>query len=173
MLGAVWPALGYIAATVWMAVLIHEAGHYLAGLAVGLPARAMRIRLRPAPPHVALRDGEQWLSPEDRAYVPAFVQYRESAPAAWIFIAGGFVAETVAMVGLALATQAVAGLPAIVLLTSTAILLLYLAGDVIGSARSGEPTGDASALWRLSKAGTLTLIAVLLGARALALMMVW
>lgn len=171
--GQVLPVLGYVFATAWVAVLIHEAGHYLAGLAVGLPARAMRIRLKPSPPHVALRDGERWLAPDDRGYIAAFIQHRDSAVAAWFFIAGGFIVETAAMLTLAFATQGVGSLPVIVLITSTAILLLYLVADGLGFLRSGQPTGDAGAMWQIGRAGTIGLLAALLGARGAALVLVW
>ncbi|UJH70374.1 M50 family metallopeptidase [Ornithinimicrobium sp. INDO-MA30-4] len=79
--------IGYAALAIWVAVIVHEVGHYLAGLAAGVPARAMRVRME-APPHVDLGDGEVWLSPDDEEYVEVFRQYASSAGAAWLFVAG-------------------------------------------------------------------------------------
>ena len=165
--------LGYVAATAWVAVLVHEAGHYLAGRVVGVPARAMRIRLTTAPPHVALRDEERWLAPDQSGYIGAFTRQRNSAAAAWFFIAGGFVVETAAVLAAGFALQDAGTVAPIVLLTSTCILLLYLGADVLGSLRGGQPYGDAGAMWRLHAGGTVLLLAAALAGRAVVLALVW
>lgn len=54
----------WVFAALWAAVLIHEAGHYLVGLLVGVPPKAMAIRLE-RPPYIALRDGDDWRAPDD------------------------------------------------------------------------------------------------------------
>jgi len=51
MLIAAWSAAYFAIVTV------HEVGHYLAGLLIGIPRRDLRIRLLCFPQHVALRDG--------------------------------------------------------------------------------------------------------------------
>jgi hypothetical protein len=48
---------------VFVLIAVHEAGHYLAGLMGGIPARDMRLVLFAFPQHVALRDGQEWVSP--------------------------------------------------------------------------------------------------------------
>lgn len=50
-------------ALVFTMIAIHETGHYLAGLTAGIPASVMKIRLFTFPQHVALRDGDLWVSP--------------------------------------------------------------------------------------------------------------
>jgi len=54
---------GLISALVFVLIAVHEVGHYLAGLTAGIPARDMRVVLLAFPQHVALRDGELWVSP--------------------------------------------------------------------------------------------------------------
>lgn len=51
------------ATCIFVLIAVHEAGHFLAGLAGGIPVSQMRIRLLTFPQHVALRDGDEWVSP--------------------------------------------------------------------------------------------------------------
>jgi hypothetical protein len=53
-----WPAAMLAWAAAYFAIVaVHEAGHYLAGLLVGVPPGNMRIRLLRFPQHVARGTG--------------------------------------------------------------------------------------------------------------------
>ena len=77
-------------------IAVHELGHYLAGLAVGIPRDAMRIRLLRFPQHIAIRDGTEWVSPmADMArYIHLTRQHLTSRARAFAWIAGGLLLET-------------------------------------------------------------------------------
>jgi hypothetical protein len=49
-------------AIVFSLIAAHEKGHFLAGMVVGIPARDMRIVVLAYPQHVALRNGDRWVS---------------------------------------------------------------------------------------------------------------
>lgn len=127
-----------------------------------LPARLLlgRPRIRhedPArpPSFVALRHGQQWVSPDDDEYAPAFVRHNPSRSAAWLFVAGGFLVETALVLLLVLTLHDHRVLALLVLGASSFVFVLYLLLDVIASARGGTAAGDASAMWRLSVPATL------------------
>lgn len=44
----------FYAACVIVLIAIHESGHYLAGLALGIPAKQMQLRLFTFPQHLAV-----------------------------------------------------------------------------------------------------------------------
>jgi hypothetical protein len=58
-----WPILLTTLALVGVLIVVHETGHYLAGLTAGIPHGDMRICLFTFPQHVTIRDGESWVSP--------------------------------------------------------------------------------------------------------------
>ena len=82
---------------VFLLIAVHEAGHYLAGMTAGIPVSDMRIRLFTFPQHVALRDGDSWVSPvtEIERYVSVSRRYLSTRSAAFRWVAGGMVIETV------------------------------------------------------------------------------
>jgi hypothetical protein len=48
-----------ILALVFVLIVVHESGHYLAGLMGGIPARDMLLILWAFPQHVAVLDGQE------------------------------------------------------------------------------------------------------------------
>lgn len=79
-------------------VAVHECGHYFAGLAIGIPRRNMRIRLLIFPQHVALRDGDEWVSPvQTDRYIKLAEPLMPTTATALLFVAGGFILETVTL----------------------------------------------------------------------------
>ncbi len=72
----------FYAACVAVLIAVHETGHYLAGLAAGIPARDMRIRLLRFPQHVELRDGGEWVSPvaDIQRYIDLVWRHLKTAP---------------------------------------------------------------------------------------------
>ena len=80
-------------ALVFTMIAVHETGHYLAGLTAGIPASVMKIRLFTFPQHVALRDGDSWISPvaNIERYIAVSQRYLFTRAAAFRWVAGGLV----------------------------------------------------------------------------------
>lgn len=154
----------------WLTITVHEYGHLAVGRAAGVPAGDIRVRYTPSPPHVALRSGEQWLAPDDPGYADTFQEHRAGVRAAWVFVAGGFLLESVLAVGGAAALTPVAPATAAVWLgTSTVIFLAYVVVDLLGRARAGAPTGDTSAMLAIHGPATIVPLLVMVLGRGLAL----
>lgn len=142
-------------------VTVHEHGHLLVARAAGVPADDVRVDLDRRPPVVLLRHRDQWLGPEDPGYVDTFRSHRPSATAAWCFVMGGLVVETM-VTSVAVAVLLLTGLDPVarvVASTSAVLFLVYLLADVTLTARHGPPYGDHTAAWRI--AGTATVAAIL------------
>lgn len=152
----------------WGSVLVHEGGHYLAGRALGVPAGAMSIRLE-RPPHVALDHGGRWLSPDHPDYPAAFARHNRSPGAAWSFVAGGVVVETVVVLLLAAVLRGQGSLPLVLVGTSTALLVAYLLADVALSARRARPYGDVAVMWTVAAVPTAVLVGAVLAVRVAAI----
>lgn len=144
-----WPtAILAWTAAYFAIVAVHEAGHYLAGLLVGVPPGNMKIRLLCFPQHVALRDGQEWVSPvETERYIRLAEPYMPTASRALIFVAGGFVVET-----LGLLLWVALKLPCHQLAISLALMmtLFYFVIDVAIYARTRRAGMDFSALYSIS-----------------------
>lgn len=146
----------------WGAIMVHEVGHYLGGLSLGVPADSMRIRLE-RPPHVALRQGDAWFSPDEPEYVSAFAQHNSSVVAAWLFVAGGFLLETFVLLVLAAVFHGFGTLSIVIVAASTAVFVTYLICDVALSIHRARPYGDIAAMWHIFRAATVVaIVAVLL-----------
>src|SRR5260370_41280995 len=78
-------------------IAVHETGHYLAGLTSGIPARDMKIVLFCFPQHVALRDGNVWVSPvlDIARYIEVSRRHFATRWAAFRYVAGSIVGGTV------------------------------------------------------------------------------
>lgn len=150
-----------ILGSAWYSVVTHEWSHYLTGRAAGVPSKSIRVRMRPNPPHVALHDGHEWLSPDDAGYVETFFSYQSRIGWAWFYIAAGTIGELLAVLAAAVLLSAF-GLTVMALIllgTSAGITLIYLIGDVALSRRYERPAGDFSSMWQITKPGTTALVA--------------
>jgi len=141
--------LSLIAIAVWGLVYFgivaaHEFGHYLAGLLIGIPAHRLKIRLLTFPQHVALRDGDEWVSPVqiDR-YIELAMPLMPTTGRALAFVAGGFILETAAL--LLWVTQR---LPLYRLAAPMAVAMtaIYLLMDVATYLRTRKASLDFSAM---------------------------
>ena len=161
-----WPLLIFIWAIAYYAiVIVHEFGHYLAGLLIGIPRQQMKVVLGKFPQHVALRDGDEWVSPlETGRYVQLAQKFMPTTPKALTFVAGGFVAET-----LGLLLWVMFKLPQYHLAISLAVTmtLLYLIADVIMYCRTKQASMDFSALYSISPLRGGLLVALIVGAQIL------
>lgn len=165
-MGIIWSVIATIMAVLgssWYSLVTHEWSHYVAGRLAGVPSQCIRVRMRPHPPHVALHDGQEWLSPDHRRYVDAFCMYQPRVGWAWAYVAAGTVGGLLLVV-VAAAVLVAFGLVIMALIlvgTSAAMTLAYVVGDVLLTRRRESPAGDFSGMWQISKAGTsVMLIAV-------------
>src|SRR5215831_7020029 len=85
------------ATCIFVLIAVHEAGHFLAGLAGGIPVSEMRIRLLTFPQHVALREREEWVSPvrDLERYVAIMQRHLGSGLRLFLYTAGGMLFGTV------------------------------------------------------------------------------
>lgn len=141
-------------------ISVHEWGHYLAGLAGGIPRHAMRVRLFVFPQHVALKSGAQWLHPQfDYAqYATAAMAFLRDQPRAVLYVAGGLVLQTVGFAGF-VAGGVAAGIPRLWLIpvacAMASVFVLYLIGDLLFTCFTRRPCGDFSFLWKISPVNCL------------------
>jgi hypothetical protein len=158
----------WFAACAIVLIVVHEAGHYLAGLLGGIPAGDMRIRLWAFPQHVVLREGDRWLSPnaEIEQYVAHIWQRLQTTPKVYLYTSGGLILETAFMAVVSVVLLffgwpkiafAVAGL-------SLMLLLPWLVVDAVSIYR-GRIAGDLSGLWYLARLPTVLFIVGLLATR--------
>lgn len=153
-----------VAMAVWcfvyfLIVAVHECGHYLAGLLIGIPSRCLRIRLFTFPQHVALRDGDGWVGPQqmDR-YLEIAVPLMPTRGRALAFVAGGFVLEIAALL-----IWVVLRLPFFRLAVWLALIMtvFYVIADVAIYLRTRKASLDFSAMCSISPVlGTLIAVVV-------------
>jgi hypothetical protein len=150
-------------------ICVHECGHFLAGLAGGIPARDMRIRLLTFPQHVALRFEDRWVSPfELDPYLATMSRHLQTTPRLYLYTAGGLLMETLfAVVAvIALVNSGWSNLAFMVALMSSclfAIAVLIL--DLALAWMRGHPCGDVSGLWALAKVPTVPFMLALIAIR--------
>ena len=135
-------------------IAIHEFGHWVAGIGVGVPPHAMRIRLFTWPPHVALRDNESWVSPWDYTrYVSLSCLYLKYRSQAIVYVSAGLLMQTIIFAGAILALAALEESRLYLVPVTIAVLgmlLSYLILDLSLTRRYGRPSGDYSSLWAIS-----------------------
>jgi hypothetical protein len=154
-------------------ICVHECGHFLAGMAGGIPARDMRIRLLTFPQHVALRFENRWVSPfELEPYLATMSRHLVTTPRLYLYTAGGLLTETLFSV-VAVVTLVQTGwrnLAFMVALMSTCLFgIAVLMLDIALAWLRGHPCGDVSGLWALKKPPTVLLVLALLTIRVLML----
>lgn len=157
-------------ALVMILIAVHELGHYLAGLTAGIPASAMKIRLLTFPQHVALRDGDRWVSPvsEIGRFIEVSRRYLATRAAAFRWVAGGLVAETAfTAVVCVLASQfgwhSVAFWTAVISLTMYLINVILM--DVPWALIYRHAFGDTSGLWEISRPAAVVVTTLMLAVR--------
>ena len=157
-----------ILAIVFVLITVHEMGHFLAGITSGIPASHMRIRLFTFPQHVAIKDGDEWLSPnreEIVRYIELTREYFTSKAAAFRWVAGGVLLECVFTVAVCLIAHRV-GWTNLAFWTATMPLGRYLINvfmmDVPWALIYKHAFGDTSGLWTIARIPAVVLTVVML-----------
>jgi hypothetical protein len=160
----------FILALVVVLIVVHEAGHYLAGWVGGLPPRGMKLVLLAFPQHVALRDGDEWVSPvrDIHRYVAVSSRHLRSRWAAFGWVAGGMIVEllfttTVWTVAVASGYDRLAFCVAFVSLGMYVINVCLM--DLPWALRHRCAAGDTSGLWQIARGPAVLFAAAMLGGR--------
>ncbi|MGE3821404.1 MAG: hypothetical protein AB7I30_18490 [Isosphaeraceae bacterium] len=131
----------------------------------------MRIRLLTFPQHVALRDGQRWISPvrEIERYVEVSRRHLASRTAAFLWVAGGLVAETGftavgCLLALWLGWRSVAFWIAMISLSMYMINIFLM--DLPQALIRRNACGDTSGLWVISRPSALVVTLAMLAIRA-------
>ena len=154
-------------------LLVHELGHYVAGALAGIPATDRRIVLLAVPPHVALSDGQDWVSPfQNDRFSTVYGRYDPERRYGRLFTASGLFAQT----GVAILTAGILGVTGIapdvsrlIVSVSFGFVVCYLGWDVLATGWRGRPFGDNTHLWRLSPPYAIGTLATVLASHALVL----
>jgi hypothetical protein len=163
-----------VLALVFVLIVVHEAGHYLAGWAGGIPPRAMRLVLFAFPQHVAVLDGDVWMSPvrDIRRYIETTRRYLSTRSAAFCWVAGGMALEsafTAALWGVAMGAgyRGVASWAVGVFLAMYAVNVGLM--DLPWALRYRCAVGDTSGLWQIALVPAAVFSAVMVISRLLLL----
>jgi len=161
----------FYAACVFVLIIVHECGHYLAGRIGGIPAGEMQIRLFAFPQHVVLKSESDWVSPADiDRYVNVVWEKLHTKARVYLYVAGGFLVETLFTVALA-AALIFANQPKLAWWIAALSLMMgapWLVIEPIMILR-GKIFGDLSGLWFLNKPLTFLFVILLIGVRLLIL----
>ena len=155
-------------------IVVHELGHFVAGLAAGVPANRMRIVLYRYPFHVALSSGGSWCSPmHGRAYAEAAQNLMSGTGALLLFAAGGMVLQTIGMAIGALVLRAVgaAGLGWFAVALSSGMILFYLLIEAAGLLIRAVPPGDIRGMVAISRLGGVAVVATVVAVHAVMLVL--
>jgi hypothetical protein len=152
---------------VFVLIVVHECGHYVAGLMGGIPASDMRLVLWVLPQHVAVRDGQDWVSPvrDIRRYIEVTRRHLHSRGAAFRWVAGGIALELV-FTGLLWGAAMGTGHRQMAFWAASVSLAMYAINvglmDLPWALRYRCAAGDTSGLWQIAPipAGIFTAIMV-------------
>lgn len=164
-------SVAVIAVLVAAAIVVHELGHYAAAAVAGIPAAERRIVFLAAPPHVALADGDEWVSPfENARFSELYGRFDPTREYGVLFTGGGFLGQVFGVVPVGLAVGALyTSVGVSIVASSLGFAVVYLGIDIVATARRGSPFGDTTHLWRLDRPQAVALVALLFGSHLLAL----
>ena len=149
-------------AAIFLIIIIHESGHFFAGIIFGIPLKQIKICLLTFPQCVALKDGENWLKPKDRErFVSKSREFIKTKLGSVFFVAGGFILQTIifslVFIGLILFDIGQAILePITVAIVSQ--LFLYLLIDLRKYSSSKTYWGDFTGLLTFSRLAAYMII---------------
>ena len=161
-----------ILALVFVLIVVHEAGHYLAGWAGGIPPRDMRLVLLAFPQHVAVRDGDVWVSPvrDIRRYIETTRRHLTTRAAAFGWVAGGMALESV-FIAVLWGAAMWAGCYGVAFWAAVVSLAMYAINvgimDLPWALRYRCAVGDTPGLWQIAPVPAVLFSAVMVIGRAL------
>ena len=134
------------------------------GRFLGIPKNKIKVVLNEPPPHVALNDNGNWLSPGTMEYIRAFTVFRAEPWAGWLYIAAGMLGETIVILVIStfLTVFNFHVLGVTLFVTSSIILGIYFLLDVFLTNHFSQPYGDFMSMWSMSKGMTILFILLLL-----------
>ena len=158
---------------VFLLIAVHETGHFMAGVTAGIPSSDMKIRLFSFPQHVAIRDGDSWLSPADvneiQRYIELTRRYFRSRAAAFRWVAGGVIVEAFFTVTVSVSAHLL-GWSELAFWTAAMSLGMYLINvflmDLPWALLRRHAFGDTSGLWTIAKIPAVLLTVAMLLLRA-------
>jgi hypothetical protein len=163
-----------ILALVFVLIVVHEAGHYLAGWACGIPPCDMRLVLLAFPQHVAVRDRDVWVSPvcDIRRYIETTRRHLSTRAAAFGWVAGGMALES-AFIAVLWGAAMWAGFHGVAFRAAGVSLAMYAINvgimDLPWALRYRCAVGDTSGLWEIAPMPAVLFSAVMVIGRALLL----
>ena len=161
-------AVAYVAIVVGL-IVVHELGHYTAGLIAGVPPRLMKVVLVRYPFHVALRDRDAWRSPaEGAAYAGLLQRLIPRSEALLLFASGGLILQAIGATAFVAAFSALGdgGLAFFAATYSAGLVAAYLAVELVGSFVPRMPAGDVRGMLSVSVAGGSAILVLLVAAHA-------
>jgi hypothetical protein len=162
----------FILVLVFVLIAVHEVGHFLFGLTGGIPARDMKLVLLTFPQHVALRDGDEWISPvrDIARYIGITQRHLSTRGAAFRWVAGGMVLE-LAFVTLVWIVCRATGYPTLAFWAAGISLGMYLINvclmDLPWALYYRSACGDTSGLWQIAPVPAVLFSLVMLAGRLL------
>lgn len=134
-------------------IVVHELGHYLTAGLAGIPASDRRIVWLALPPHVALADGSDWVSPfsNDR-FSAVYDRYDPKTRYGNWYNASGLLSQTViVIIGVILSSLTYPPIGYRLARLSLGFILIYVIIDIVATTWRGTPFGDIMHLWRLDR----------------------
>lgn len=161
MIGLLWSILAFVIAAFGL-LFIHESGHYMAGRwIVGIPAADLKLVMTESPRHVALRDGDEWVGPDEfKRYSELYERHDANYEYLELYVGAGEFVQMLGVVAIAVGLVSIGhhNAAASIVLISVLMTVFYIAFDMVFSTVRGHPTGDFSGLWLASPVATVTVL---------------
>ena len=157
-------------AIVFSLIAVHETGHFVAGMIAGIPACDMRVVLLAFPQHVALRDGDGWVSPiqDIERFITVSRLHLASRGAAFLWVAGGMIFELTVTALVCLVSMRI-GWDGVAFWVACLSLSMYLINvflmDLPLALRYRHAVGDTSGLWQIAKLPAVLTCVVMVACR--------
>ena len=156
------------AVVIFLLVVVHEFGHYAAGVVVGVPPSEMRIRIFTYPPHVELKDADAWVAPwEGPRFDTLARKYFRTRRASIFVISAGLLLQTIVFVGFVAILVAIGKSRSYLLPITVSVLawpVWYLCLDWTLTRMHSIPSGDYSSLWVISPIASVLLTVFVISA---------
>ena len=161
MIDLLWSVLGFVMVVLGI-IFVHELGHYVTGRwVVGIPSADIKLVMTEFPQHVALRDGDEWVGPDEfERYSELYGSHDAEYEHLEVYIGAGELVQTLGVVAstAVLISSGQNSLAASIVLISLLMTGAYVVFDASFSIFRGHPTGDYSGLWLASPLAAITVL---------------